>query len=192
MKRLHRDLHTLFGLPTSVTKVALWEYLRFPALIALLVLALYVATLGAVAWFSDLTLELVFSAGQVFTGLAGIGAAVVAIGGLAKQFQTPWATFSINVVPLNSVLSEVQDLILVTNTGDAPARNVRLGVVGSSNLGLVVERPWSLLNQSPDGVITRLFMEQFPPGTEALTVSSPVQLVSVGATGVAEVVWDRQ
>lgn len=192
MKRVRPDFNTLFGLPPGVTKVALWEYLRFPAFIALCVLALYVLTLGAVAWFSELTLEIVFSAGQVFTGLAGIGAAVVAIGGLARQFQTPRATFSIKVVPLDRALPKEQDLILVSNTGDAPAKNIRLGVVGSSNLGLVVERPWSLLNQSPDGIITRLFLEEFPPGTETLTVSGPVQLISVAATGVAEVVWDRQ
>lgn len=69
MTRVRTKFNPLFGSPPGVTKVVLWECLRFPVFSALWGIALYAATLGAVPWLRDEPRSCI-SAGQLFTGLA--------------------------------------------------------------------------------------------------------------------------
>ena len=134
MSTVRVKLGRAFGLPPGVSGSLLWSYLRFPALVALFVLVLYAATLATVAAFSDLSLELVFSAGQVFTGLAGIGAAVVAIAGLAKQFEPARADLRLVVTGMELRDTDQSATFELENVGQAPAFGVEVILEGAGTI----------------------------------------------------------
>lgn len=84
-----------------------------------------IAAYGFVLWLTwqkhNLNVEVAFSAGQVFTGLAGIGAAVVALAGIAKQFERPAASLQVTAErPIHPQIPGLVD-ITIFNSGDAPA-----------------------------------------------------------------------
>lgn len=126
------------------------------------------------------------AAAQVFTGLAAIGAVVVAVVGIAKQFEKLEARLGIVVVPWVDSTS----MVLIQNSGNAPAHNLIVGLLGSEVASFNALPPWRPADQTADGNLKRFRYEGlFVPGTETLLVPGTLGMVIASAPGIPEAVW---
>lgn len=81
----------------------------------------WVVTLAAINAKSELTVAHTLAAAQVFTGLCGIGAALLGLAGVARQFEQPRAALVLTVT--SSGDSDKYYDITIQSEGTATARN---------------------------------------------------------------------
>ncbi len=77
------SLAASFPAPPGLT----WRFLWLPVSWTLLMAMAWGIVVSLLYAYGQLSPDIVFSSGQVFTGLAGIGAVVVALAGIAKQLE---------------------------------------------------------------------------------------------------------
>lgn len=187
MKGTFQRLRWWFGSPPGISGRVLLEFLRWPITVAGFVAMMYAGTLLVIAWRSNLTLDLAFSAGQVFTGLAGIGAAVVAVAGIAKQLERPRAILTVASM---KHLDPGSTFVGLRNVGNENAYGVSLRIDAVAPISVYASERWRhIWSDSPSMWVYRLDDPLVPNGQDGFTFMGEPTSIVAWASNAERVQW---